>query len=136
MQEGIAPRQPAVLAITSDDRLYYLLLSASIDLRWKISRARTIERALELCRSQPTPLAIYDECLPGVDWREALPGVTGFPDHPVVVLAASEVNEEIWRSVLRYRGYDLVRRAAGSEEWKRELRFAWLATQLINRAPG
>jgi hypothetical protein len=124
----VAARQPSVLAITSDDRLYYLLLSASIDLGWKITRARTIERALELGCSQPTPLVIYDERLPGAEWREALPGLTGFPDQPAVLLAASEVSEEIWESLLRCRGYDLVLRAAGSEEWKRELRFAWLAT--------
>jgi hypothetical protein len=135
-EEGSVARQPRLLAITSDDRLYYLLLSASIDLGWKITRARTMERAFELCCSQPAPLVIYDERLPGVDWREALPGVIGFPGHPAVLLAASEVNEEIWESVLRCRGYDLVRRAAGSEEWKRELWFAWVATWLIHRAPG
>ena len=120
-------RLPGVLAITSDDRLFYLILSASIDLSWKITRARTIERAFELCSSQPAPVIIYDECLPDVDWRDALPVVTGFPEHPAVLLAVSEVNEEIWHGVLKCRGYDAVRRSAGSEEWRRELRFAGLS---------
>ena len=118
---------PAVLAITSDDRLYYLLLSASIDLGWKIAWARTIGRAFERCCSQPAPLIVYDECLPGFDWREVLPRIAGFPDQTAVVLAASRVSEEVWRCVLQRRGYDAVQRTSGSEEWKRQLGFAWLS---------
>jgi len=117
---------PGLLAITSDDRLYYLLLSASIDLNWKIAWARTLERAFELCRSQRMPLVIYDERLPGVDWRDALWELSDLPDHPAVLLAALEVNEEVWELVLQSRGYDAVRRSAGSQEWRRELLFALL----------
>lgn len=119
--------RPGVLAITSDDRLYYLLLSASLDLRWKITWARTLERALEVCRLHPIPLVIYDERLPGPDWRDVLPEISRLPDRPAVLLAASEVNEEIWELVLRCRGYDAVERSLGSQEWRRELWFAWLA---------
>jgi len=36
-REEAANRQPAILAITGDDRLYCLLLSAPIELGWKIS---------------------------------------------------------------------------------------------------
>jgi hypothetical protein len=118
---------PGVLAITSDDRLYYMLLSASIDLHWKITWARTLERALELCRLSPIPLVIYDERLPGIDWREALPGIVGLPDRPAILLAASAVDEEIWELVLRCRGYDAVERSSGSQEWRRELWFAWIS---------
>jgi CheY-like chemotaxis protein len=118
---------PSVLAVTSDDRLYYLLLSASIDLHWKITWARTLERALELYRSQPIPLVIYDQRLPGLDWRDVLPEISRLPDHPVVLLAASEVNEEIWELVLRRSGYDAVERSSGSQEWRRALWFAWLS---------
>jgi hypothetical protein len=128
-RRGLAP---GVIALTSDDRLYYLLLSASIDLGWKISWARTIERAFELSCSGPMPLMVCDERLPGINWREALPAIAGFPDHPAVLLAASEINESMWEEVLRRHGYDAVSRTAGSEEWKRELRFAWLSTRSPN----
>jgi hypothetical protein len=56
-----------------------------------------------------------------------LPGIGGLPDHPAILLAASGVNEELWELVLRSRGYDAVERSAGSREWRRELRFAWLS---------
>jgi hypothetical protein len=119
---------PGVLAITSDDRLYYMLLSASLDLHWKITWARTLEQALALCRLHPIPLVIYDERLPGIDWREALPGIGGLPGRPAILLAASAVNEEKWELVLRRRSYDAVERSSGSQEWRRELWFAWLST--------
>lgn len=134
--EGRRTRLPGVLAITADDRLYYLLLSASIDLGWRIIWARTVGRAFELDCLQPMPIIICDERLPGFTSSETLPGIASFPGHPAVLLAASEVNEEIWERVLRCRGYDAVRRSAGSEEWKRELRFAWLSTGLLDPAPG
>jgi hypothetical protein len=121
-------RLPGILAITADDRLYYVLLSASIDLGYRISWARTIDRAFELCLLQPMPIIVIDQSLPGVDWREVLPGISRFPDHPAVLLAAaSEMNEEMWGSVLQLRGYDAVRRSAASTEWMRELRFALLS---------
>lgn len=128
-RRGLAP---GVLALTADDRLYYLLLSASIDLGWRIRWARTVRRAFELCCASPTPLVVCDERLPGLDWREALPDLAKLPDHPAVLLAMSEVNENVWEEVLRGRGYDAVCRAASTQEWKRELRFAWLSAQ----APG
>ncbi len=116
-----------ILAITSEDRLFFLLLSASIDLGWKIVWARSIERACDLYSMRQTPLVVYDQRLPGIDWREGLARIAGFPGNPVVLLAASEVNEEVWETVLRCRGYDAVRRSAGSVEWRRELLFARLS---------
>jgi CheY-like chemotaxis protein len=116
---------PSVLALTSDDRLYCQLLSAAIDPGWKITWARSIVRAFELCCAQPRPLVVCDQCLPGMDWRDALRSATTLPDHPVVLLAVPQIDEEVWASVLRCHGYDAVRRAAGSAEWRRELRFAW-----------
>ena len=65
--------------------------------------------------------------LPGLDWRDVLPEISRLPDHPAVLLAASEVNEEIWELVLRRSGYDAVERSSGSQEWRRALWFAWLS---------
>jgi hypothetical protein len=129
-------RVPRLVVITSDDRFYYMLLSASIDLHWKITWARSIRRAFECCCSQATPLVILDERLPGVDWREALPCTSEFPDHPAVLLAISEVGEETWEFVLRSGGYDVVPRSARSEEWQRELQFAWLSKNRAGYSTG
>jgi CheY-like chemotaxis protein len=118
---------PEVLAITCDHRLYYLLLSASIELHWKITWARSIGRAHEICRKRPRSLIVHDQQLPGVDWRDALEKISGFPERPMVLLAASDVTEEIWEGVLQRSGYDAVRRSACSAEWMREMRFASLS---------
>lgn len=124
-EEPVLCQKPSLLVITSDARLYYGLFSVAIDLGWKITWAKTSVHAAELFFAQPAALVVYDDHLHGGGWCEILPYLADFPGHPLVLLAASELDEELWTTVLRCRGYDAVRRDAGSEEWKRELRFAW-----------
>jgi hypothetical protein len=115
-----------VLVITRDDRLFYSLFAVSMDIGWGIRRARTFEEAWQGLRSRPVQVVVYDECLPRFNWQDALRSFSAFPGHPLVFLAAPEVNEDIWRAVLRCHGYDAVARSAGEKEWIRMLRFAWL----------
>jgi hypothetical protein len=49
--------------------------------------------------------------------------------HARILLAAPRIDEDLWRAVLRRRGYDVLAKSAGSEQLKRELRFAWLSLQ-------
>jgi hypothetical protein len=91
-----------------------------------IRRARTFEEAWQGLRWQPVQVVVYDGCLPQCDWKDAFRSFSAFPGHPRVVLAAPEVDEDIWRAVLRCHGYDAVRRSAGQKEWIQMLRFAWL----------
>jgi hypothetical protein len=121
----IADERPGVMVITRDDGFYYSLFSVSLEIGWSIHRARSVERAWEGLHSQPVPVVVYDERLPCDDWREGLRSCGAFPGHPVILLAASEVNEDLWRTVLHCHGYDAVRRSANWNEWARMLRFAW-----------
>ena len=116
-----------ILVVTGDDRLFYSLFAVSLDIGWSIRRARTFEEAWKGLNSQPPPVVIYEERLPRVDWRDALRSFSSFPGHPLVFLAAPDVDEDIWRTVLHCRGYDAVKRSAGGNEWIRMLRFAWLS---------
>jgi DNA-binding response OmpR family regulator len=121
--------RPGILVITVDDRLYYWLFSISIDIGWSIRRARTVEEAREDFSSRPMPVVVYDERLPRADWRNGLRRLSAFPEHPAVLLAVPEVDEDLWQTVLRCQGYDVVKRSAGGNEWMQMLRFAWLSKE-------
>jgi DNA-binding NarL/FixJ family response regulator len=125
-RQAAETRRIEVLVVTRDDRLFYSLFAVSMDIRWVIRRARTFEEAWQGLRWQPVQVVVYDGCLPQCDWKDALRSFSAFPGHPRVVLAAPEVDEDIWRAVLRCHGYDAVRRSAGQKEWIQMLRFAWL----------
>jgi DNA-binding response OmpR family regulator len=120
-------RQPRVLAVTADLCFYSGVLSAASSARWRTDWARTLNRAVEMCRSKSPPIVIYDSNLPGVDWRSAFDRLSAVPSHPRILLAAPSIDEELWENVLRRHGYDVVERAANSEQLERVFRFAWLS---------
>jgi DNA-binding response OmpR family regulator len=120
-------RQPRVLAVTADLCFYSGVLSAASSARWRTDWARTVNRAVEICRVKSPPIVIYDSNLPDVDWRSAFDRLSAVPSHPRILLAAPSIDEELWENVLRRHGYDVVERAANSEQLERVFRFAWLS---------
>jgi hypothetical protein len=119
--------QPRVLAVTADIGFYAGVLSAASSAHWRTEWARTFSRATEICQSKSPPIVIYDSNLPGVDWEWAFERLSTVPNRPRMLLAAPSINEELWRNVLRRHGYDVVERAASSEQLGRVFRFAWLS---------
>jgi hypothetical protein len=73
------------------------------------------------------PIVIYDSNLPDVDWEWAFERLSALPSQPRILLAAPSIDEELWRNVLRCHGYDVVERAASSEQLGRVVWFAWLS---------
>jgi len=120
-------RRPRVLAVTADLCFYSGVLSAASSARWRTDWARTLNRAVEICRLKSPPIVIFDSNLPGVDWRCAFDRLSAVPSRPRILLAAPSIDEELWENVLRRRGYDVVDRAANSEQLERTFRFAWLS---------
>ena len=118
---------PRVLAVTADIGFYAGVLNAASSARWRTEWARTLNRAIEVCRSKSPQIVIYDSTLPGVEWGWAFDQLSALSSHPRILLAAPSIDEELWRNVLRRHGYDVVERAASSEQLGRELRFAWLS---------
>jgi hypothetical protein len=120
-------RHPRVLAVTADIGFYAGVLNASSSAEWRTDWARTLNRAIEICRSKSPQIVIYDSALPGVEWGWAFDRLGEIPNHPRILLAAPSIDEELWRNVLRRHGYDVVERAASSEQLGRAFRFAWLS---------
>jgi hypothetical protein len=120
-------RQPLVLAVTADLCFYSGVLNAACSAQWRTEWARTLNRAAEICRSKSPPIVIYDSDLPGTEWGRAFDQLSAVPNRPRILLAARGIDEELWRSVLRHHGYDVVERTASSEQLGRVFRFAWLS---------
>jgi hypothetical protein len=120
-------RPPRVLAVTADLGFYSGVLNAATSARWRTDWARTLNRAIEICRLKSPPIVIYDGNLPGVEWGSAFDRLGAVPNRPRILLAAPSIDEELWRNVLRRHGYDVVERAASSEQLGRAFRFAWLS---------
>ena len=121
--------RPGILAITADLGFYSCVLSAACSCGWSAEWANSMNRGLEICASGVVRIVIYDRSLPRVDWRYALDHLSSAASHARILLAAPQVDEDLWRTVLRRRGYDVLTRSASSEQLKRELRFAWLSLQ-------
>jgi DNA-binding response OmpR family regulator len=122
-----AASEPHILTVTADVNFYSGVLSATQSCGWNAEWARSLKRAVEICRSRLTPIVIYDRNLPDVDWRRALDQLSGAAYDARILLATPDVDEDLWRMVLHRHGYDVLARSANAEQLERELRFAWLS---------
>jgi hypothetical protein len=137
--------EPQILTVSADVGFYSSVLNAANSCGWRAEWARSMKRGVELCRTGFTPIVIYDRNLPGVDWRSAVDQLSRAAAKGRVLLAAPEIDEDLWRTVLHRHGYDVLTRSADAEQLKRELRFAWLSLQeyadqepysLVSHDPG
>jgi DNA-binding response OmpR family regulator len=118
---------PGILAVTADLGLYSCILNAACSSGWTAEWAASVSRALAVCASKPIRIVVYDSNLPYIDWRSGLRQLAGAESSPRILLASPRVDEDLWRTVLRLRGYDVLARSANSEQFRRELRFASLS---------
>jgi hypothetical protein len=118
---------PGVLAVTADLGLYSCILNAACTSGWTAEWAASVSRALAVCSSKTIRIVVYDSNLPYSDWRNGLRQLARTPSSPRVLLASPHVDEDLWRTVRRLRGYDVMARSANSEQFRRELKFASLS---------
>jgi DNA-binding response OmpR family regulator len=118
---------PGILAVTADLGLYSCILNAACGAGWTADWAASVSRALAVCQSKPIRIVVYDSNLPYSDWRNGLRRLARTSSAPRVLLASPRVDEDLWRTVVRLRGYDVLLRSAGSEQVRRELKFASLS---------
>jgi len=120
---------PGILAVTADLGFYSCILNAAYGSGWKAEWAGSVSRALRVCSSKTIRIVVYDSKLPYSDWRVGLRQLAGADSRPRILLASPHVDEDLWRTVLRLRGYDVLARSANSEQFRRELRFASLSLE-------
>jgi DNA-binding response OmpR family regulator len=125
----MAGGDPGILAVTADLGLYSCILNAACASGWTAEWAASVDRALAVCSSKAIRIVVYDSNLPYSDWHSGLRRLARTSPAPRVLLASPLVDEDIWRTVLRLRGYDVLARSANSEQFRRELRFASLSLE-------
>jgi DNA-binding NtrC family response regulator len=123
-----------VVAVSSDTAFFAAVLGAVEHAEWQIEWARSFRRAMEICTRKTIPVVIYDSHLPGIEWEWAFTCLAAVPDAPRLLLAANSVDEDLWRDVLRRRGYDVVERSAGSAALRRALQFVRLSLAPSNES--
>lgn len=117
----------SVLVVTADLGFFSGVLLAACSCQWRAHWARGLNRAIEISRCEHTPVVVFDANLPRVDWETAFDRLIAISPDQRILLAAASQSEELWQEVLKRRGYDIVRRSAGSAELGRAMRFAWLS---------
>jgi hypothetical protein len=86
-------RHPLVLAVSADLGFYAGVLNAASSVRWRTEWARTLNRAIEICRLKSPPIVIYDSNLPGVEWGSAFDRLSAVPNHSRILLAAPRLTK-------------------------------------------
>jgi DNA-binding response OmpR family regulator len=118
---------PGILAVTADLGLYSCILNAACASGWTAEWAGSLSRGLAVSKAKPIRIVIYDSNLPFTDWREGLRQMTKAASCARILLASPHIDEDLWHTVLRLRGYDVLARSSNSEQLRRELRFASLS---------
>jgi len=118
---------PGILAVTADVGLYSCILGAACTSGWTADWAASVSRAVSVCSSKTIRIVVYDSNLPYSDWRNGLRCLARTSPAPRILLASPHVDEDLWRTVRRLRGYDVLARSANPEQLRRELRFASLS---------
>src|SRR5580692_2496978 len=82
---------PQILTISADVGFYTWVLSAANSWGWRAEWARSVKRGVEICRSEYTPIVVYDRNLPNVNWLRALDQLSIAAPNGRVLLAAPEI---------------------------------------------
>jgi DNA-binding response OmpR family regulator len=92
---------------------------------WRISIVPSSSAAIAALNEQPTPLVICDHDLSGEAWRDVLAKMAALPQAICVLLASRVVDDYLWYQVIRYHGYDVVRKPFQPDELRHAIIFAW-----------
>lgn len=81
----------------------------SIMERWHLRIAATLDDALVLLQREKIALILYDQDLPGGDWRKGFTALSKDP-RACVILLSFGVSKNLRLSLLTYGGYDVARK--------------------------
>jgi len=107
--EHYALANRTLLAVTRNTRCKMSLRTLSLEQDWRILFAETIEDGIRLQSLDRICVLIYDQQLPGVEWRQGLSTLLA-ADEPTLPIVISDVLSARLRcEVLNCGGYDLAR---------------------------
>jgi DNA-binding NtrC family response regulator len=113
------------LVITPDICFFSSLAYAMPLHGWAVRWATSPEQAKRILKRQPIPLILYDWCSPDEDWTRSTECLKLTPEDPCIILAAREIDEDLWCRAIGHRVYDVVSRKGDLEHLAATLQFAW-----------
>jgi DNA-binding response OmpR family regulator len=114
-----------ILVFTPDDRLFSSLLYITTRYGWAVQWAKSTDRAMEILKKRTISILIYDWYLPQTDWSSAVARFARVSNDTCIVLAAQQVDEDIWERAIESGAYDVIYRSGHAAEQAITLRFAW-----------
>ena len=125
-----------IVAFTLDDRFFSSLLYVTTQYGWTVQWAKSLDRALEILKGRTISILIYDCYSDPADWPCGVARFTRVCGRTSIVLAAPQVDEDVWERALGYGVYDVVCRTGHAAQLASTLRFAseWNAGRMIQ--PG
>ena len=124
------PRKPPegrieILVCTPDDRFFSSLLYITSQYGWTVQWAKSTGRALEILEKRAISILIYDWYFPRADWPSGVARFARVSEDICIVVAAQQVDEDIWDRAIQCGAYDVIRRSGHAAELAPTLRFAW-----------
>ena len=107
--EHMGANERTVIAVTASPSLQLELRIFSIQERWHILFARTLETALQYTSFNKGAVILYDRELAGVDWRKGQCALVESVNPVFFILLSPGADRRLWRTVLDYGGYDVAR---------------------------
>ncbi len=102
---------------------------------WELLTAHSTQSGISLLQKHSIQVAICDRDLPGTDWRTLLTKIDELKKPVNALLASVVTSDPLWREVLQYYGYDLIKKPFEKELVRRIVtRAAW--TSYDSRAKG
>ncbi len=129
-------RKYELLAISPDARFFSSLVHIAAPYDWEVRWTRSIHGALDILANGSAPVIIYDCCSASEDWSRSITRLMMLPDAPCIILAARQVDEELWRQAINQHVYDVVCRTEHNQHLIATLEFAWKSRTDRRRQPA
>jgi len=95
------------------------------DSGWTAVAACSLEETLHMQERLDFPIVLYDQDLPGAEWRDGVGGLTRL-HRPAVILLSDVADPYLWNEVVRAGGFDLLPRPFRRDDTLALLDFAHL----------
>ena len=116
-----------VLAVTPNNEDY-----AALDLmlprpKWAIEKAGSLHAAIaKLRKEKQIPLVLCECDLPPNSWRQMLQHLRHMEEPPLLIVASSQADEQLWAEALNLGAYDVLAKPFDAAEVTRILSLAWV----------
>jgi len=116
---------PALLVISQDRGCQERMKNLAEFYGWDLLLCPTCKSAAALPESASIPIVVCDTDRLDMNWRDAFQLFLNADRSRCVVLCTQSDDNRLWQEVIRFGGYDLIRKPIHEEQIVRTIQFAW-----------